>query len=77
MDNMSLCSMQPARGISRGSALVFRAAYTKTKIDLVRVSSCLAYAAVLTPDHNMRDLLTYGHLVVREAQCHGGPGWGE
>ena len=22
-----------------------------------------------------RDMLTYAHVVIREAQCHGGPGW--
>ena len=33
--------------------------------------------AVLTPDPKTQDLLTYGRLVVREAQRHGGPGWQE
>ena len=31
----------------------------------------------LTPDPKTGDLLTYGRLVVREAQHHGGPGWSE
>ena len=36
---------------------------------LTWVSCFLAYAAVLTPDAKTRNLLTYGRLVVREAQC--------
>ena len=39
---------------------------------LTWVSCFLAYAAVLTPDSKTRNLLTYGRLVVREAQRHGG-----
>ena len=35
----------------------------------------LAYAAVRTKDTETRDMLTYARLVIREAQCHGGPGW--
>ena len=39
-------------------------------------ASCfLAYAAVRAPDDKTRNLLTYGRLVIREAQRHGGPGW--
>ena len=34
-----------------------------------------AYVAVLTNDSRTRNLLTYGRLVVREAQRHSGPGW--
>ena len=35
----------------------------------------LAYVAVQTEDAMTRDMLTYARLVIREAQCHGGPGW--
>ena len=35
----------------------------------------LAYVAVRTKDLETRDMLTYARLVIREAQCHGGPGW--
>ena len=35
----------------------------------------LAYVAVQTEDTGTRDMLTYARLVIREAQCHGGPGW--
>jgi hypothetical protein len=42
------------------------------------MGSCfLAYVAALTPDPRTRDLLTYGRLIVREAQRHSGPGWSE
>ena len=34
----------------------------------------LAYVAVRTKDLETRDMLTYARLVIREAQCHGGPG---
>ena len=42
---------------------------------LTWVSCFLAYAAVRTSDSQTRNLLTYGLLVVREAQRHSGPGW--
>ena len=35
----------------------------------------LVYVAVRTSDTQTRSLLTYGRLVVREAQRHNGPGW--
>ena len=35
----------------------------------------LAYVAVRTKDKETRDMLTYARLIIREAQCHGGPGW--
>ena len=39
-------------------------------------ASCfLAYVAVCTEDTRIRNLLTYGRLVIREAQRHSGPGW--
>ena len=41
------------------------------------MSRFLAYVSVLTPDTRTRDLLTYGRLVLREAQRHGSPGWQE
>ena len=42
---------------------------------LTWVSCFLAYAAVKTTDQTTRNLLTYGRLVIREAQRHSGPGW--
>ena len=42
---------------------------------LMWVSCFLAYAAVQMTDMHTHNLLTYGHLVIREAQRHGGPGW--
>lgn len=42
---------------------------------LTWMSCFLAYAAVKTTDQATRNLLTYGCLVIREAQRHSGPGW--
>ena len=39
------------------------------------MSCFLTYAAVRTGDVQTCNLLTYGRLVVREAQRHSGPGW--
>ena len=35
----------------------------------------LAYAAIRTTDASIRNLLTYGRLIIRESQRHGGVGW--
>ena len=35
----------------------------------------LTYAAVRSSDPQVRDLLTYGRLIIRESQRHGGNGW--
>ena len=42
---------------------------------LTWVSCFLAYAAVRAGDIQTRNLLTYGRLVIRQAQRHSGPGW--
>ena len=42
---------------------------------LTWVSCFLAHVAVKTNNESTRNLLTYGHLVVREVQRHSGPGW--
>ena len=34
-----------------------------------------AYVAVRTSDRTTRDMLAYMRLIIREAMCHGGPGW--
>ena len=75
-DNMSLCHQLDTfpthqHLFSGGSKPRLR------EIDspLTWVSCFLAYAAVRTSDPQTRNLLTYGRLVVREAQRHSGPGW--
>ena len=35
----------------------------------------LTYAAIRSPEPLARDLMTYGRLILREAQRHGGMGW--
>ena len=35
----------------------------------------LTYAAIRSSDPKVRDLLTYGRLIVRESQRHGSNGW--
>ena len=77
-DNMSLCTQLEALP---GPHSIY-AGFAKPRLrdiqsPLTWVSCFLAYAAVLTPDAKTRNLLTYGRLVVREAQRHGGPGWQE
>lgn len=44
---------------------------------LTWVSCFLAYLAVRTRDPETRDMMTYARLIIREAQCHSGPGWQE
>jgi hypothetical protein len=75
-DNMSLCHQLESFPTHQH----LFAASTKPRpreIDspLTWVSCFLAYAAVQTTDERTRNLLTYGRLVVREAQRHSGPGW--
>ena len=77
-DNMSLCSQLEAfPGAQHSFAGLTKPRLREIQSPLTWVSSFLAYAAVLTPDPKTHDLLTYGRLVVREAQRHGGPGWSE
>jgi hypothetical protein len=77
-DNMSLCTQLEALTGPHS----FYAGFAKPRLreiqsPLTWVSCFLAYTAVLTPDAKTRNLLTYGWLVIREAQCHGGLGWQE
>ena len=39
------------------------------------IHSLLTYSAVCSSDPQVRDLLTYGRLIIRESQRHGGSGW--
>ena len=75
-DNMTLCH-QLESFPAQQHVFVGPAKPRLWEIDspLTWVSCFLAYAAVCTHDVGTRDLLTYGRLVVREAQCHSGPGW--
>ena len=75
---MSLCSQLEAfPGAQHALTGLPKPRLREVQSPLTWVSSFLAYVAVLTPDPQTRDLLTYGRLVVREAQCHSGPGWSE
>ena len=75
---MSLCSQLEAfPGAQHALTGLPKPRLREVQSPLTWVSSFLAYVAVLTPDPQTRDLLTYGRLVVREAQRHSGPGWSE
>ena len=77
-DNMSLCSqLEELPGPHSMYAGPAKPRLREIQSPLTWVSCFLAYAAVLTSDVKTRNLLTYGRLVVREAQRHGGPGWQE
>ena len=75
-DNMSLChqleSFPTHQHLFTG---VTKPRLREIDSPLTWVSCFLAYAAVRTTDEHTRNLLTYGRLVVREAQRHSGPGW--
>jgi hypothetical protein len=69
-DNMSLCSQLealPAQQILTVSA--------KPRLWEIDHGFLASYAAVRASDSQNRDLLTYGRLILREAQCPSGPGW--
>ena len=77
-DNMSLCTqLEALPGPHNIYAGLAKPQLWEIQSPLTRVSCFLAYMAVLTSDAKKRNLLTYGRLVVREAQSHGGPGWQE
>ena len=77
-DNMSLCTqLEALPGPHNIYAGLAKPQLWESQSPLTRVSCFLAYMAVLTSDAKKRNLLTYGRLVVREAQSHGGPGWQE
>ena len=77
-DNMSLCShLESLPGAQHAFAGPLKPRLREIQSPLTWVSSFLSYVAVLTPDPKTRDLLTYGRLVIREAQRHGGSGWAE
>ena len=75
-DNMTLCHQLEAfpshQHLCTGGA---KPRLREIDSPLTWVSCFLAYAAVRTSDIQTRNLLTYGRLVVREAQRHSGPGW--
>ena len=75
-DNMTLCHQLEAfpanQHIFTGMA---KPRLREIDSPLTWVSCFLAYVAVLTNDSRTRNLLTYGQLVVREAQRHSGTGW--
>ena len=75
-DNMALCHQLEAfpahQHLCTGGA---RPRLREIDSPLTWASCFLAYAAVCATDTQTRNLLTYGRLVVREAQRHSGPGW--
>ena len=75
-DNMALCHQLEAfpahQHLCTGGA---RPRLREIDSPLTWASCFLAYAAVCATDTQARNLLTYGRLVVREAQRHSGPGW--
>jgi hypothetical protein len=75
-DNMSFCTqLEALPGPHSVYAGLPKPRLREIHSPLTWVSCLLAYVAVLTPDTKTRNLLTYGQLVIREAQRHGGPGW--
>ena len=56
---------------------VLRPWMSKDPLLISWVSYFLAYVAVGTNNDSTRDIVTYGHLIVREALRHGGQGWQE
>ena len=77
-DNMSLYNLLEALpGTQHVYTSLPKPRLCEIQSPLTWVSCFLAYVAVLTPDAKTRDLLTYGCLIVREAQRHNGPGWCE
>ena len=75
-DNMTLCHQLEA--FPSHQHLCTGGAKPRLRVidsPLTWVSCFLAYAAVRTSDIQTRNLLTYGRLVVCEAQRHSGPGW--
>ena len=75
-DNMSLCTqLEALPGPHSLYASFPKPRLREIQSPLTWASCFLAYVAVLTPDIHTRNLLTYGRLVIREAQRHGGPGW--
>jgi hypothetical protein len=77
-DNMSLClQLETLPGPHHVYSGLPKPRLREIQSPLAWMSCFLAYVAVLTPDAKTRDLLTYGRLVLREAQRHGGPGWQE
>ena len=77
-DNMSLChqleSFPTHQHLFAGTV---RPRLREIDSPLTWVSCFLTYAAVKATDIQTRNLLTYGRLVIREAQRHSGPGWRE
>ena len=75
-DNMSLCNqLEALPGAQHVYTSLPKPRLREIQSPLTWVSCFLVYVAVLTPDAKTRDLLTYGRLIVREAQRHNGPGW--
>ena len=77
-DNMSLClQLEALPGPHFAYTGLPKPRLREIQSPLTWVSCFLAYIAVLMANPKTRDQLTYARLVVREAQCHGGPGWQE
>ena len=77
-DNMALCGQMGALPTPQLALPgLHRPRLSEIHSPLAWVSCFMAYVAVLTPDPHTRNLLTYGRLIVREAQRHNGPGWRE
>ena len=74
-DNMSLCSQLEALPTQQIVSVSTKPRLRKIDNPLTWASCFLAYAAVRASDPQTRDLLTYGCLIIRESQCHSGPGW--
>ena len=77
-DNISLCSQLEAYpGMHHTQPGSPKPRLREIQSPLTWATCFMAYVAVLTEDPKMRDLLTYGRLILREAQRHCGPGWSE
>ena len=75
-DNMSLChQLESFPTHQHIVATAAKPCLREIDSPLTWVACFLAYAAVRAGDTQTRNLLTYGRLVVREAQRHSGPGW--
>ena len=75
-DNMMLCHhLEPFPSHQHLFAGAAKPRLREIDSPLTWVLCFLAYAAVRTSDTQTRSLLTYGRLVVREAQRYNGPGW--
>ena len=76
-DNMSLCSQFESLPGSYAHPGLPKPRLREIQSPLTWASCFLAYTAAVTPDDKTRDLLTYGRIIIREAQRHNGPGWSE